>query len=151
MGHSYGAWVAAYYSASGREDIKGLVLIDPAGIKENFDDIIKSGREEEYKEKMKKEALMMNSNKEYVISSMLENDFGEVQLDKEMLSRIRCPVLLIWGKHDRLVDVKYAGIVKSEISEGTLELLDAGHSPHYTQADKVAKIIEEFVDRNVQA
>jgi pimeloyl-ACP methyl ester carboxylesterase len=144
FGHSYGAWVAAYY-ASQPCGCKGIILEDAAGLKENFDQITANGAED-FKEKMLKQLLATNGNKDYVFKNLLDSNFKEDQLTQEILSSIKIPTKLIWGSNDTSVDVAYAKIFNERIKGSTLEVIDgAGHDPHYTNPEDVSKIILEFI------
>jgi len=144
FGHSYGAWVAAYY-ASQPHGCKGIILEDAAGLKENFDSIMESGAEE-FKERMLKQLLATKGNRDYVFNSIINSDFKEDQLTQEMLSSIKVPTKIIWGSNDEAVDIAYAKIFNERIRGSSLSIVEgAGHEPHYTNPEDVCKIIMEFI------
>lgn len=144
FGHSYGAWIAAYY-ASQPCTSKGLILEDSAGLKEHFDSITKSGMDK-YKEDMLRSVMMVNSNKDYVFKSILESEFGEDQLTQEILSKITTKTKLIWGSEDSRVDKSYGQIFQNNIKGSTLDIINgAGHEPHYTNPKEVSDIIIKFM------
>lgn len=144
FGHSYGAWLAAYY-ASQPCSCKGIILEDAAGLKENFDSIMEKGAEE-YKEGMLKRLLAAKGNKDYVLKSMLDSDFKEDQLTEVLLSGIKVPTRIIWGSSDEMVDVAYAKILNEHIKGSSLSIVEgASHEPHYTNPEDVCRIILEFI------
>ena len=100
FGHSYGAWIAAYY-ASQPCGCKGIILEDAAGLAESFADIPESGVEE-FKSNMLKSMLAINNNKEYVFRNLIDSDFKEDQLTKELLSSISLKTKIIWGSDDKI-------------------------------------------------
>lgn len=143
IGHSYGAWVASFIAL--KTAVKGIVLIDPAGVKEHFDEIMSTEGEEQYKDKMLK-LLLELGNKEHVMRSVLESDFRSEYLSKEVLSRLRIPALVVWGSEDPLVPPKFAHVVAGEISGSELKVVDgAGHDPHYTKPEEVASYLNGFI------
>lgn len=147
FGHSYGAWIAAYY-ASQPYTCKGIILEDAAGIKETFDDIIKRNDVEKYKEMLLHGTLAINNNKDYVMKSILDLNFGQDALTAENLTAISVRAQIIWGGDDPLINKSYAQVLKDGIKNSKLEIIDgAGHDPHYTHPEIVAKIITDFIEQ----
>jgi pimeloyl-ACP methyl ester carboxylesterase len=145
FGHSYGAWLAAYY-ASQPCTSKGIILEDAAGVKEQFDSILSMGNKQQHTNNMLNTIMKNSTNKEYVIKSMLDSTFGEDQLTKEVLSNITTRTKIIWGSDDKLVEVAYSDILNKSIKGSSLEIINgAGHDPHYTNAKEVSDIIMGFV------
>ncbi|EQD39625.1 esterase [mine drainage metagenome] len=146
FGNSYGGWVAAVYAAR-YGSISGLILEDPAGIREYFKDIIDSGNDSDYKKDLLERLLEVNGNDRYVMESILNADMETLGwLDAGILSKITCKSLIIWGSADKVIDVHYSSVLKENIKGSVLEIIDgAGHEPHYTNPDEVAKIIASFI------
>lgn len=145
FGHSYGGWIAAYYASQPCAS-KGIILEDSAGLKEQFDSLIQSGKADESKQNMLKSTLMVNNNKEYVMKSIIEADFKEDQLTGDVLSNIKVETKLIWGSEDELVEANYAQIFNKNIKGSSLEIINgAGHDPHYTNPKEVSEIIINFI------
>lgn len=144
VGNSYGSWVAAYY-ASLPYQLKGLILEDVAGIKAQSDDFKNLGNYGEKKKDLYDKAMSIVGNKDYVIQSIVEN--GDVEeLDEKNLSRINVRTLLIWGSQDKMVDPKYSKVLKEEIKGSELFFVEgAGHTPHWSHPEDVAKRILEFI------
>jgi pimeloyl-ACP methyl ester carboxylesterase len=44
--------------------------------------------------------------------------------------RLRCPTLILWGRHDRLFTLRSGRLLAREIKDTGFEILDAGHAPH---------------------
>jgi len=54
--------------------------------------------------------------------------------------------LIIWGKLDRMVPVKYAYIFKEKIQNSELKILPkSGHSPHLEEPGKLTEIVINFL------
>lgn len=144
FGNSYGGWVAAYY-ASQPYTCKGIILESPAGLKENFDDIVASGKEQQFKEDSLRSAMQYENN-EWVLKSIINADFEEDQLTTETLSKIKKPTLILWGSEDTTIDKKYAAMFNSKIKGSELEIMQGvGHVPHYTNPEETAAIIRRFI------
>lgn len=143
FGHSYGGWIAAYY-ASQPYTCKGIILEDAAGLKEQFDQIKNVN---DYKERLTRATLAVNNNKEYVIRSILDQDFsGEDQLTQKTLSTIKSPSLVIWGSNDNVISKDFAYTFTKEIKNSQLRIIDgAGHEAHYTHPKDVSELLLKFI------
>lgn len=139
VGHSYGGWVAALY-ASLNHPCSSIILIDSAGVYTPDQQPLS----QEQREDIIKRLISTNDNKEYVMRSILESD-GADALDQPTLDKIDKKTLIIWGENDTTTEKKYA-IVLNTIKNSKLAIIDgAGHSPHYTHAEQVSKLILSFV------
>jgi pimeloyl-ACP methyl ester carboxylesterase len=68
-----------------------------------------------------------------------------MQVHTDELRRLTVPTLLIWGDHDPVGAVDVAEATAKLIPEARLELLPAGHVPHLGNAERVSKLVSEFV------
>ncbi|HET7735908.1 MAG TPA: alpha/beta hydrolase [Nocardioidaceae bacterium] len=58
------------------------------------------------------------------------------------VEQIQVPVLLIWGKHDHLVDVKGASFILDSVAPSRLVTLDdCGHCPQLQRPDRIAEVL----------
>ena len=65
--------------------------------------------------------------------------------DPFQLKRIACPVLIVWGKQDRMVMSKGAQRVLDAVPGARLELLDkCGHCPQVECPDKFSELLLDF-------
>lgn len=145
VGHSYGGWVAAYYTSYPYAS-SSLVLEASAGLKEDEDEFAQKLDGEEYREKFLKDLLALN-NKEFVMRRIL-NAAREEELDSEVLGRIKKSTLIVWGSQDKRVDVKYAAIFKERIKGSRLEIIEnEGHYPHYTKPEEFSNLILGFLGK----
>lgn len=141
FGHSYGGWVAAYYAAN--DGCNGLVLEDSAGLSEFIKE--RHTLNPRYREDMVKRALPLNP-RENVLKSMLHADNSNTQLDEKVLGKVKCKCMIIWGRDDAIVDPKYAERFSRYITGSGLEIIDgAKHTPHYSNPDKVATLLLDFL------
>lgn len=141
VGHSYGGWVAAYYSSYPYPS-SSLVLVDSAGLKEEEKALVKG--DESSKEKFIKQLVMLG-NKEYVMRSALSS-VREEELTDDVLSAIKKPTMIVWGSNDEVVNVENATLFSQKIKNSTLEVVEgAGHEPHYTHSKEFADILLKFL------
>jgi pimeloyl-ACP methyl ester carboxylesterase len=59
--------------------------------------------------------------------------------------RVKAPTLVMWGRQDRIVSASFGQRLAREISGAGFELLDAGHSPHEEQPERVTSIVRRFL------
>ncbi len=146
VGNSYGGWLAAYYAAY--SSVKGLILEDPAGLKQHFDDILETVGRDNYKEEMFRRAMLFE-NREHVIKSSLDSDYKSGQLTHELLAKINVPVLIIWGENDQTISAKYAGMFKEEIANSELCIVKGGsHYMHFTDPQRFAEALLGFIRKH---
>jgi 3-oxoadipate enol-lactonase len=64
----------------------------------------------------------------------------------DLVSRIRCPTLVIHGEEDPLVPVENGRMLADRIAGAKFELLEGcGHLPHLERPEQTAKLIREFL------
>lgn len=174
-GNSMGATIVAYYAAHYPEEITSITLFNPAGISTHESELMqllamdknpliiekKSDYEQLIRFTMKKKPFLiwpitsMLAEKAFLNRSINEKIFNDAQLKEsllhdmhgfnEILCSVRIPTLIIWGKHDRLVNVKNAKIFNERIPDSRLVILDeAGHTPMFETPRASAKIVGDF-------
>ena len=66
----------------------------------------------------------------------------------DRLSNIIVPTLLIWGKHDTMIPVKYANDFASSIKNCQLEIMEnCGHTPHIEEPIKFSQNLLNFLSQ----
>jgi pimeloyl-ACP methyl ester carboxylesterase len=61
------------------------------------------------------------------------------------LGRIACPVLLVWGDHDRMVTHRGAAVVTEALPDTEVVLLEGiGHCPQLEAPERVAQLLSSF-------
>jgi pimeloyl-ACP methyl ester carboxylesterase len=176
VGHSLGGAVAAVTAAQRPEQVRRLVLIDAAGfnlapadrppllkalgfvsprlldalplrrpavalgLRQVFhdDSRLTTERVDEYV------APLLRPGASAAVRSLLG---GRDQLGvPELVGRIRSPTLVIWGRHDRWVDVSQADRFVAAIPGARKVVFeDCGHMPHEERPDQVATLLREFL------
>jgi pimeloyl-ACP methyl ester carboxylesterase len=72
---------------------------------------------------------------------------GELNSKPFEPEKVDCPVLLIWGDHDRMVPVSGSGALLDALPHGRLEILtDYGHCPQVECPERIVELIGEFCD-----
>ncbi|MDE1860624.1 MAG: alpha/beta hydrolase [Candidatus Micrarchaeota archaeon] len=142
FGHSYGGWIAARCAMSNRA-VKALVLEDSAGLEEFASD--RSDANPEYREEQIRRAIEINP-RPHVLKSMVHSDNAAYFLNEANLAELAVPSMIIWGSKDEIVDIRYAKVFKRYIRDSRLEVLHgSGHVPHYTDPEKVAELLGDFM------
>ncbi|MEA3398890.1 MAG: alpha/beta hydrolase [Patescibacteria group bacterium] len=78
-------------------------------------------------------------------SFMMENEMMKWDTE-QILKKIRCPVLLIHGKKDNLINYRFAYKLKKKIrSSKSLTILNGGHGIIFTNYYEVRDLIEKFI------
>ncbi|MCL5008407.1 MAG: alpha/beta hydrolase [Candidatus Marsarchaeota archaeon] len=144
MGHSYGGWIAAKIAIS--DKVSGLILEDAGGLKNFFDEVRGTEKREAYKKEIISKALSLNA-KEYVISSIFDDEFSNSELSADELNSISVPTLILWGSDDRVISARFAEIFHKEIPGSVLRIINRSkHTSHYTNPEEVAGLVVDFIN-----
>jgi len=66
----------------------------------------------------------------------------------DRLSNITAPTLVIWGKQDTLIPVKYANDFTASIKNCQLKIMETcGHTPHIEEPDKFSQTVLNFLNQ----
>ncbi|MBD3279660.1 MAG: alpha/beta fold hydrolase [Candidatus Pacebacteria bacterium] len=159
LGHSFGGQLAIRYATTHPQQVKKLILIANSGLRDwsvkarikrsLFYVLAKLGkllvggvffRRLIYKLARETDYLKANPVQRQTMINVLED---EIRAD---LSKVSCPTLIIWGQNDQTTPLKNAQLVKKQINNSQLKVIsEARHSPQFTDANAVAKLIKEFV------
>lgn len=160
LAHSNGAALAIRGLATGVLSSEKLVVLSGAGIRDRqkmrklgLKAIAKSGKAATFwlpsrqKQKLRK-ALYGAAGSDMLVAPELQETFKktvsqDVQTDA---TKLKIPVLLIYGENDRATPPLYGRLYHELINDSTLEIVGgAAHFVHQDQATKVAALIEEFL------
>lgn len=173
MGNSMGGGITALYAAAYPEQIKTAVLFDPAGILEyenEMIDMVLAGdnpliptKPGDFKrlmdfamEKkpfipwpipgvMEEQALANREINEVIFAAIMEAGFKPDF--RNTVSGITVPVLIVWGKEDRVLDYRNGEVFKAAIPGAQLTLLEGiGHAPMIEAPEDSASLFLEFAD-----
>jgi len=171
MGNSMGGAITALYAATYPEQIKTAVLFDPAGIldyESELFDLVTAGDNPLIPSKpgdferlmdfalekkpfipwpilgvMEDQALANQTVNEVIFAAIRGAGF-ETGF-RSMVSRIKAPVLVVWGKEDRVINYRNGEVFVDIIQGAQLEVLDGvGHAPMIEAPEESARLFLEF-------
>lgn len=171
VGNSMGGAIAISYATTYSENVKSLTLIDSLGLKaekSEFDTIIKNSGNNPMLNVCTKDAFeqllsLGMENPPYVpgiflnklaeakcARSKLESKiFYDMMKDSDLsniISKIKTPTLIIWGKKDRVLHINNANLFHNAIKGSQLTIFEeAGHVPLLEVPRKTAVVFEKFI------
>jgi len=163
LAHSFGGRIAIKFANHHPERLRTLILCNSAGVKQpagkktllvylmaRMGNIIFSQRPlKRFKAGMRNLFYTLIRNRDYVKANGIMRDIVRRVLKEDLLpelSNVKTKTLLIWGKRDRLVPVKYAYLFQERLENSRLEILPKiGHSPHLETPEKLSQIIANFL------
>lgn len=172
MGNSMGGAITALYAATHPEQVRSAVLFDPAGVfvyESELVERVKAGdnplivRQPGDFQRLVDFALEKKPFVPWPIYSVMEEraianravnerifaairDSGYQPAFREALERITAPVLVIWGREDRITDPRNGAVFVERIPNARLELLDGvGHAPMIEVPEHSATLVRDFI------
>ncbi|MCD6147845.1 alpha/beta hydrolase [bacterium] len=161
LGHSFGGAIAILFSVFFPEKVESLILVGPSGLKRekgiktkvilSFSKIAKKiPLPSKIKNKLQKlfyAIFLRGRDYPEARGPMRETLKNALETDLEnQLSKIKCKTLIIWGKRDKIIPLKYGFLMKEKIKNSKLEVLPyQGHSPHLENPAKLSQIIARFI------
>lgn len=162
VGHSNGGRIALVFAAKYPEKLKQLILIDSAGIFHNelpirikravFGAAAKIGKKITSSETIRKimYKLAGESDHKNATPQMRQTMANLISADlTSRLANITTPTLIIWGARDKATPLSDGKLMHDKIRPSEMFVIgDAGHSPHFTHAEKVCEKIISFIQNN---
>lgn len=162
VGHSLGGWMAVEIAVWFPEHVGKLVLSNAAGIRVKgspmgnllamngqevlatcFDDLRAAAPL--LPSEVNIDYLMTYYRERTTLAALAWNPNYDPRLERR-LERVRCPTLIIWGEHDRLIPPIYGETYHTLISGSKLVMLqDTGHMPMFEQHEAWSKEIAGFL------
>jgi pimeloyl-ACP methyl ester carboxylesterase len=69
----------------------------------------------------------------------------------EATRRIRAPTLLIWGRQDKGVPLKYGKRLNDHIPDSRMVIIEeTGHLPQWEKPDEITRLLDAFVEKVLQ-
>lgn len=176
-GVSMGAPIAANFTVKNPGAVNRLCLIDPAGfitaktisaslikallvgeiifdiwgdkvlVNGLSDDFYRPDRFPEYREKYL-DPMQYRGFKRALLSTLRQGVIEDQSHIYRQVNSMGIPTLVFWGKFDKTFPVTTVEQVKSILPAAEIHIIDeAGHVPHYEQAEKVNPILTAFFSR----
>jgi len=165
MGSSMGGWVAAEMAAMCNHNLKGLILVDAAGIKpaegeiseifmvssqtrlkQRFYDPAQVSNYDQYtRELTPEEQVVEHSNREMASRLCWRPYLHNLSLPY-YLRKVSTPALIVWGKQDAIIPVECANLYQQALPNATLEIIDhCGHSPAIERPQEFLSAVRRFL------
>lgn len=161
IGHSNGGRISLAFAQKYPHKVDKLILIDSAGIYHNelpirlkrfvFSKIAKFGKKLTnssvlktvlYKVAREQDYLEATPSQKQTMINLITQDLTNI------LSQISKPTLIIWGKEDKVTPLADGQKMHALIPNSKLEIIaQARHSPQFTQSEKVANIVINFLEK----
>lgn len=162
IAHSNGGRIALAFAAKYPKKLKQLILIDSAGILHNelpirikrfvFAKLAKFGKKISQSDKMRQLLYKLARSSDYKNASPIMRKTMAKLISEDLrnlLSRVRVPTLIIWGRRDKLTPVSDALLMKEEIPQAELFIIEeARHSPQFTHPEQVFEQIERVIKKD---
>lgn len=166
FGHSMGGAVAGSLAIKHPERVQSLALIASAGLGEEINgEYIESFIAANRRKEMKSALGLLFADQD-LVNRQLVNDVikfkrldgvdealrktadklfpGGKQADVPDISNVEVPMLVVWGREDRIVPVSHSENVPGHARVEVLD--DTGHMPQMEAAGQVNRLIGEFLD-----
>lgn len=166
FGHSLGGAVAGSLAIKHPERVQSLALIASAGLGEEINgEYIESFISANRRKEMKSALGLLFADQE-LVNRQLVNDVikfkrldgvdealrktadnifpGGKQADVPDLSNVEVPMLVVWGREDRILPVSHSENVPDHARVEVLD--DTGHMPQMEAAGQTNRLIGEFLD-----
>ena len=167
VGSSMGGWVAAEMAAMSQHQLKGLVLIDPVGIKPKkgeiaevfmvganvraklrFHDTSQVANYEEYARDLTPEEVNTDHANREMASRLCWRPYMHNPSLPHYLHKVTIPALIVWGRQDAIVPVECGELYQQALGNATLKVIDnCGHSPQIEKPQEFQTIVGEFLSK----
>ena len=165
MGVSMGAWVAAEMAAMCHHNLKGLILVAPAGIRPKKGEIAEVFMvSEQTRLKQRFYDPSQVPNYEYYTRELTSEERLAGYFNWEMASRlcwrpyqhnpslpyylpkVSTPTLILWGRQDAIMPLECGELYRQCLSNSTLKVIDqCGHSPALEKPREFLDAVMEFL------
>ncbi|MEK7524935.1 MAG: alpha/beta hydrolase [Patescibacteria group bacterium] len=162
VGHSFGGQITGDYSIKFGNDLKKIILIDPAIIRvRSLKTMLKIGATKIIKPlislfptPIKNSILSLYAPPEYVQANKYLRSVLRKILKYDLshkLHLIKTPTEVIWGSDDHVIPYMGKFLVENIPTANLHVVYPAGHLPHLTHTNKLAAILNQILSENEPA
>lgn len=159
LGHSNGGRIALAFARKYPQNLKKLILIDSAGIYHNelpirvkraiFKTLAKIGKKITPSNKLRDLLYKLTKESDYKNADKVQQQTMVNLISQDLtpiLTKIKTPTLIIWGKDDKTTPLSDGKLMKQLIPDSQLKIIaDSKHSPQFTHPKEVIRIINEYL------
>jgi pimeloyl-ACP methyl ester carboxylesterase len=159
LGHSFGGQLAIRFARQYPDKVSRLILIDSSGLVDQsfvkvvkrlvFKFLAKTGKVITSSIEPRRWLYRLARETDYYRANEVQRQTMKNILSNEIsgdLPQIKSPTLIIWGERDRITPLSFAKMLVKEIPGAKLKIIaGAKHSPVYTHAQAVNKLVKEFL------
>lgn len=163
LGHSFGGRIGIRVAKERKDEVKGLILIDSAGIrdkktiKQRFTEktfkLLKNLTIKLFKGKSQEKILnnlrKFFGSKDYKsVNGVMRDTLVKIVNEdlSSIMSEIETKTLIIWGENDKELPLRHGYIMKEKIKNSKLVIIkNAGHFPYLDNLTKVVSEIKNFL------
>ncbi len=151
IGHSDGASIALIHAADQRSKTRGIIVMAPhIMVEPKSIQAIELTRQQYYASNLEKKLRRYHNDPASTFKGWndiwLNPDFLKWDI-RELLPKIRCPILAIQGENDPYGSMAQIDQIKSAVKSDVklLKLEDCGHSPHREKTEETMAAIKTFI------
>ena len=165
MGSSMGGWVAAEMAAMSNVGLRGLILVDAAGIKpekgeiaeifmvsaetrlkQRFHDPSQVPNYDQYTREMSPEEQVQEHSNREMASRLCWKPYLHNPSLPYYLAKVVTPTLILWGKQDAIIPAECGELFQRALPNSTLRIIDdCGHSPAVEKPEEFLNLVTEFL------
>ncbi|WP_203142876.1 alpha/beta fold hydrolase [Marinobacter mangrovi] len=173
VGNSMGGAITAQFAATYPDRVASATLLDPAGVMTYDSELVERVKAGDNPliveqpgdfEKLVDFALEQKPFVPWPIYSVMEDRalanraihhriFEQIENSgydtafRDRLASIRAPVLIVWGRDDRVIDYRNADVFETRIPNARKVILDhVGHAPMIEVPEQTARLIRHFIE-----
>lgn len=156
IGHSFGGRVTIKLASENPEFLEKIILVDTAGIvtaskikkiTELIAKTISPIFRPSFMQPLRKKFYLLFGS-EYLENEKLSEIFSKVVSENltRLLTFIKKPTLIIWGKRDKVTPLYYGELMNKLIPKSKLIVLEkSGHFSFLDQSDEFVKVLTKFI------
>ena len=90
----------------------------------------------------------INETNQNAFASYFQNFHKSQDYFEQVAHKLQTPVLVVWGKYDRFINIKLAFEIVERLPNAKLEIIDkAGHYVHMDKPEELVKVVTRFIEQ----